>query len=126
MKPIAWFVLLVALRVLAPSFLEAQQSPQRDPQAMAAVQNALTVLGGSVIAQIQTSVVQGTVQAAPVSWLTSGDFTWESSGNQFRYDNPDANGRSVLISGKSGPVVTIAGKNSKLFAHIMTPLFRRI
>ena len=63
------------------------------------------------------------MQAIEGSWLSSGGFTWESSGRQFRYDNPAADGRSVLVSGKGGPVVTVAGKSSKLFAHMTDTSF---
>ena len=61
--------------------------PTRDPGAVAALQNSLAAMGGlRAIAAVQNSVTLGTRQAAEGNTLPSGDFTWETSGDQFRYD----------------------------------------
>src|SRR5205807_8321145 len=97
----------------------ASQSPQRDPQAVTALQNTLAVLGGSAIGQVQNSVAQGAMQPAPGSWLAGGNFTWETSGTEFRYDNPASGGtRSVLVSGSGKPKLSQSGTVSSVYAHV--------
>jgi len=120
------FVAFVLIIASSPR-LNSQQSttaPERDSDAVVVVTQALAAMGGStLLTQVQNSLTQGTIQATDGSWLTSGDFTWEFSGSQFRYDNPDSAGRSILVSGKHGPVSTVGGKTSRLFSHMTDASF---
>ncbi|MGB4783473.1 MAG: hypothetical protein WAQ77_02065 [Candidatus Acidiferrum sp.] len=76
------FVLSFLLILASSPRLNSQQAtstqPQRDPQALAVLQQAITVMGGpAAVAQIQSVVAQGSVVAAPGTSAPSGSFIWE-------------------------------------------------
>jgi outer membrane lipoprotein-sorting protein len=98
--------------------------PTRDPGAVAALQNSLAAMGGlRAIAAVQNSVTLGTRQAAEGNTLPSGDFTWETSGDQFRYDEPAKSGRAVFVSNGQSPQQEVDGKVSRVPRHIAEALF---
>jgi hypothetical protein len=121
---------VIALFLAVSTPLRAQSPAQlaapvpRDQAAVTFVQNSLLAMGGGpAIGQIQNCIAQGTISATAGSWLTNGDFTWKNSGGRFRYDNPDPQGRSVLVSGKGSPMVSAGGKTETLHPHVTATMF---
>jgi hypothetical protein len=91
-------LILVALVLLCiPA--GAQQQPVQDPAAIAAMQAAVTVMGGTTaVAAIQNSVVQGTSLDVPGDGGPPANFIWTYSGSDFRNENDDSVGSHVLLS----------------------------
>ena len=101
------------------SLLAQQASPPRDPLALAAVQRAVAVTGGTgPISQIHDCVAEGTLEPSPGSWLSSGTFVWKNSGSEFRYENPGVSGRSAYVSGRGRPAVVKPDGTTRLHAHV--------
>jgi hypothetical protein len=72
------FVLIILVSSPRLNSQQAIPAPQRDPQAVAAIQNALAAMGGaSAIAQVQTVIAQGSMLPAQGSAIPSGNFTME-------------------------------------------------
>jgi hypothetical protein len=110
--------LLVCLLALSPVLAQQQSppqssaptSPKRDPQALAAVQLAITASGGAnALASIQTVIATGGITpSSPQSWVTPGNFKWEDDlrGNkdEFRDEFLPATGTTqVFASGHGKP-----------------------
>jgi hypothetical protein len=114
----------VSTPLWAQSPAQAATPAPRDQAAVTVVQNSLLAMGGGpAIGQIQNCIAQGSYSATAGSWLTNGDFTWKNSSGRFRYDNPDSQGRSVLVSGKGSPMVSTGGKTETLHAHVTATMF---
>ena len=96
----------------------------RDPQAVSAVQNCIVAMGGvSAIAAVQNSVTQGTMQAVQQDWFSNGNFTWQTSGAEFSYDNPTASGRSIIVSGFGKPQASQDGTVSNVYLHVAEAMY---
>ncbi len=78
---VARLVLSFVLILSSSLRLNSQQAipaPQRDPQAVAAIQNALAAMGGaSAIAQVQNVIAQGSMLPAQGSPIPVGNFTMQ-------------------------------------------------
>lgn len=99
-------------------FSAQRRLPQRDADALAAIQRAVLAMGGAAIQQVQDSVFQGTLGAVEGSSMTSGDFTWKNSGTEFRYENPGRSGRGTLVSGRGRPGIVGPSGTTRLNAHM--------
>lgn len=118
-------VLFISILVLSPG-LSAQQAPQRDPQAVAAVQQAIAALGGAqALAAVADSVAVGQIAPTPGSWVKTSNFVWKDSGAEFRRERQTATATQVLLSGHGQPSATSNGITKKLFYHMTytTPPF---
>jgi hypothetical protein len=81
----------------------AQQPPVQDPAAVAAMQAAVTAMGGTAaVAAIQNSVAQGTSVDAGDGGPPA-NFTWTYSGSDFRNENDDTTGSHILVSNSGSP-----------------------
>jgi outer membrane lipoprotein-sorting protein len=117
-------VCLTTTTLFVSGFTFAQQTPTRDPRAIQVIQQSLAVMGGaSAISQISNCVAQGTIQAPPGSWMTSGSLTWETSGTEFRYSNPSPQGTEIFVSGHGQPASTTGGVTVRVFAHVSEAVF---
>jgi uncharacterized cupin superfamily protein len=98
--------------------------PSRDSQAVAAVQTAITSLGGdTAISQIHDFKAQGQAQGAKGSQGMSGTITWEKSGGEFRVELANNGTSSVLVSGR-GRITSVMGeKNNALADHVVKTYF---
>jgi hypothetical protein len=77
---------------------------QRDPVALAWLQQAVNLMGGPAIAQVHSAVMQGNLQSSMAS--ASGPFSWENAGSEFRYENPSQGDVSLFLSGHGQPTFT--------------------
>jgi hypothetical protein len=71
---------------------------QRDPAALAAVQNAVNAMGGSAIAGLRDCTAQATVQPAPDVHSSPYAITYKNSGDQFRIESVRDNQLVVLAT----------------------------
>jgi hypothetical protein len=122
---VARFVLAFLLLFSLPTLLNSQQtssSPPRDPQALAAVQKAVTALGGTALSQIHDASVQGNIQILPASANNTLSVVWEDAwGNgapSFRRESHIAGSRAVLLSANGQPVDTQAGIATKVPSYV--------
>lgn len=77
----------------------------RDPQALAAVQAAITAMGGAAnLSQIRTAVVQGTSEPTSGGDTDSASFIWTWASGEFRMENQSAAGSHTTFSGHGHPV----------------------
>jgi hypothetical protein len=82
----------------------ALPSSVRDPEALAAVQSAISTMGGAaVIGTIQSSVAQGTSVVSGSAPGSATSFTWSHSGRDFRYENDAITGSHVFVSNNGSP-----------------------
>ena len=94
------------------------QAPQRDPQALAVVNQAIALLGGqSALAQIHDCAVQGTATVPQGGPLTSGPFRWQNAESEFRYEYPTIDGIEVLISNHGKQMIESSGGNQRVRNH---------
>ena len=98
------------------------QPPQRDAQAVAAIQKAVSALGGSSLAQVRDSSVQGVVQnlsdaSAPQVTLKWED-SWGKGAPAFRRESHVGASTSVLVSGNGQPVDFQDGIATKVPKHV--------
>ena len=99
------------------------QTPRRDPAAIAAVEQATAALGGrTAVTKLTDCTAYGTIQPAPNSSATSGNFVWKSAGAEFRHDFSDGTSTQTLVSGHGHPVVSLSGKNRRLLRHVAQAL----
>jgi hypothetical protein len=106
--------------------LSSQQSaasPQRDPQAMAAIQNTLAAMGGaSAIAQVQNVIARGSMLPAQGSTIPVGSFTMEdqfgAQSHEFKDSFQSAALTQTLASGHGNPGLLSNGhtKNFNLWS----------
>lgn len=94
----------------------AQQTPQRDPQAILVLERALTALGGSAgTATIQDAVTRGHIQPSPGSATQAGSFVWKNSwvGGTHEFSaetQSDGDGeRTLVVSGHGHPAAIDRG-----------------
>jgi hypothetical protein len=91
------------------STTSSSQTAQRDPQAIAALQQAIAALGGqAAINSLQNSVAIGAITpASAANWIEPGNFKWEDdfSGGSYEFrDELVANGiTKVYASGHGHP-----------------------
>lgn len=91
---------------------------ERDADAIAVLQRAVSLMGGGAIPQARDCVAEGTIEAVPGGWLTSGSFVWKDSGAEFRYENLSSSGRATLVSGRGRPTVLRADGFKRYNAHV--------
>jgi hypothetical protein len=78
--------------------------PVQDPQAIAVLQSAITVMGGpSAVAAISDATVIGTEQDISNPSGPPAKFTWQSSGSEFRSLTQNSNGPYIVLSGHGTP-----------------------
>lgn len=92
---------------------------QRDPQAVAAIQNALAAMGGaSAIAQIQNVIAQGSMLPAQGSTIPVGSFTMEdqfgAQGHEFKDAFQSAALTQTLVSGHGSPGLLSSGHTKNI------------
>jgi hypothetical protein len=114
--------LIEAIPVAAQVSSSSQSAPQRDQQAIAAIQQAITALGGSANGQVKNAVVQGTILITSETPNQSATFVWKDdlSGNQPAYRREFQQGSStgVLVSGNGSPTSTQDGKTESVPGQI--------
>ncbi|HET7108346.1 MAG TPA: hypothetical protein VFI38_16150 [Candidatus Acidoferrum sp.] len=107
-------------------------SPQRDPQAVTTIQNALVAMGGtSAIAQVQNVIARGSSVPAPGIGDPSGNVTMEdlfsAQGHEFKDAFESATLTQTFVSGHGSPGRLSNGHteqfapfvaNSRLAAHL--------
>ncbi len=99
--------------------LSAQQPPQRDPQAVAAINNALAALGGQgAIPQIRDCVARGSTRVPEGSPLANGNFIWKNAGEEFRYEYATSSAVEVFSSGHGRPAIRKADDVARLHGHM--------
>lgn len=104
--------------LLTSPFSGQRKVAERDADAIAVLQRAVSLMGGGAIPQVRDCVVGGTIEAVPGGWLTSGSFVWKDSGAEFRYENPSASGRTTAVSGRGRPAVLRADGVKRYNAHV--------
>ena len=93
----------------------------QDPQAIAVLQHAVSALGGQIaIGLVLDSVTKGTLTRPAGIIGAAGDFTWETSGDEFRYEHA---GSPVLVSGHGRPALVSSGKAANLLGHVIVANF---
>jgi len=106
--------------------LKSQQSPptpQRDAQAMAAVQTAIAAQGSrTAISAIGNAIVQGTLVPTQTSSVNGGNFKWESdfsgSSYEFRSEMQIGGARKVFATGHGNPAFYNGKTVRRLFSHV--------
>jgi len=108
-------LVLVGLSLLST----AQQTPSvaRDPQAVALVQAAINVMGGSGAAQgINTVVATGTTNTAFHSFVWKDDFS--TGQHAFRREITDGTNTRLLLSNQGTPASAYNSKTRALRPHV--------
>jgi len=132
---VARLVLSFLLIIASSPRVNSQQSvvtPQRDPQAVAAIQNALAAMGGAnAIARVQNVIAQGSMLPAQGSAIPIGSFRMEdqfgAQAHEFRdtFQSPALN--QSIVSGHGNPGLLSNGHtknfnpwsgNSRLPVHL--------
>ena len=96
-------------------------APQRDPQAVAIVQQSVAAMGGGAAGMISNIQAKGTLAPAPGSYVPEGNFTWldDFSGAtfEFRHEFDTASAVRVQVSGHGSPAVQQGATVKALQAH---------
>lgn len=97
----------------------ATPPPVRDSQAIAAVQSAITTMGGAAaIGSIQSSVAQGTGATSAGDGTTTTNFIWSHSGQDFRYEDDATIGSHVFVSNGGSPCDIVGGTVMPSAVHV--------
>lgn len=97
---LALLLISVTFPAVAGAVRAAATAPQRDPNAVVAVERTVTALGGlTAVGQITDATVTGTIQPASGSSLTAGKFKWEDAPPEFRYSLQTGAETRVFASG---------------------------
>jgi hypothetical protein len=102
---------LLYVCALIPSSHGAQQSApapapsvERDPQALALVQNSIAAMGGAAaVSQVQNCIVTGSSIEASTNDVATVTFTWTYEGLQFRLENDEGSATHILVSSGGSP-----------------------
>jgi hypothetical protein len=86
-RTLAVVVVLMSAIAFAQTATPTVITVQRDPAAVAAVQNAIAAMGGSAVAGIQNCTAQASVQPTPDAHSSPYTITYVNSGSQFRYQS---------------------------------------
>jgi hypothetical protein len=118
-------ILIALLTLISPSVFAQSPTPvsapaapappavARDAQALATVQSAIAAMGGAgAVAGIQDATVQGTIQDQPNDGSPTQNFSWMSSGTQFRSQITTSSGTRIYVSGNGSPVDQENGVNT--------------
>jgi hypothetical protein len=112
------FILAAVSAAAQQSSPPTDQSPQRDPQAVAAIQRAVSELGGAALSQVRDASVQASIQILPASSNQSFSVVWEDAWGkgaaEFRRESHVGNSISVLVSGNGQPVDSQGGIATKI------------
>ena len=93
--------------------------PERDPRALAAVQQAIAAMGGSAAAaRVTDTVVTGTIEPSSGSSVKGGAFTWKTAASEFKYEKRAGSSTQVLVSGHGHPKRIHNGTITALSLHI--------
>jgi hypothetical protein len=119
---VARLVLSFVLILGSSPRLNSQQfatAVQRDPQSVAAIQNAIVAMGGaSAIAQVQNTIAQGSVLPAQGSTTPIGSFTMKdhfgAQGHEFKDAFQSAALTQTLASGHGNPGLLSNGHTKNL------------
>lgn len=118
--PVLVFAAIVATaqQPLSPTV----QAPKRDPQALAAIQNAISMLGGPALSQVRDASVQGNIQVLSGPSVESASVVWEDAWGKgvtaFRRESHVGGSVSVLLSNSGQPVDLQDGITTKVPQHI--------
>jgi len=123
---VARLILSFVLMLTSSRRLNSQQStssPQRDPQALAVLQQAVAAMGGpTAMAQIQSVVAQGSVVPAPGTSAPSGSFIWEdqftTQSHEFKATFQSGSLTQVFVSGHGSPGLVSNGKITKFAPYV--------
>lgn len=96
----------------------------RDQQAVTAVQNAISALGGASLIGLQQSwVAQGSVTGNSAASALSGTFTWEAAGSEYRFAGSSSSGQSLFVTGHGNPTQVSAGKSQAVSPYMAQAMF---
>jgi len=108
---------LIILCMVSTS-LQAASVPQRDPQALATISQAIQALGGMApVTSIKDSIVIGASAPAPGSSTKPTTFVWKDAGGEFREEVEEGANTRVFVSGHGQPAAINNGT-----AHTIPPL----
>ncbi len=100
----AFLVLQLSVGTVAQ---QATATPQRDPAALAILQNSITGLGGATaVSKLSSSIITGSISAAPGANTPVGNFIWEdqlSGSHEFKDSFSSATLNQVFVSGHGSP-----------------------
>ncbi|MHB8652642.1 MAG: hypothetical protein ACYDA9_02055 [Terriglobia bacterium] len=112
----------IVVVTLLPLFLgtsQAQTVPQRDPAAVAIVQNAVSAMGGgAAVAAVTDATVNGTITSTPGSSTKSGTLLLIDAPPEFRTEVQTDAGTSLFVSGHGQPASQRHGVVSSLMPHL--------
>ncbi len=117
-------LLFVMFLVSLPCFIKAQDQPPislpvRHPEAVAAVERAITLMGGRPAIERTIDVIaQGDFQEQSGDMVVNGSFVWKNSGKEFRYENTRNGVTQVFLSNGGSPAVGVNGKFKRFFGHV--------
>lgn len=106
--------------LLCNAFAASLPTPaKKDPVALNYIQAALTAMGGSAaVAQVQDSVISGTITPTTGSWVQPASFIWKTSGSEFRTEISRSSGDQIFVSGHGKPAVSRNGTVANLYYHV--------
>ncbi len=115
--------LLLATLLLPIPNVAQQTSPepatQRDPQALAVVQNSIAAMGGAAAAaQVTDTVVTGSIAPSTGSSIKGGAFVWKTAGSDFRYEKQGNASNQAFVSGHGRPTSIRNGAVTAFEPHI--------
>src|SRR4051812_29858432 len=91
--------LLVASSAFAQADTSVATTPQRDPAAVATVQNAVNGMGGTAAANMTDCTAQASVQPDPATHTSAYTMTYQNSQTEFRYQSVKDGETTILVSG---------------------------
>src|SRR5271169_4965638 len=120
--PLFILLLVVVSAAAQQSTPPTAQPPQRDTQALAAIQNAISMLGGPALSQVRDASIQGNIQILSGSSQQGVSVVWEDAWGKgvtaFRRESHVGGSVSVLISNSGQPVDLQDGITTKVPQHI--------
>lgn len=117
------FAITVSAQVLPLGPPPPLAAPVRDAQAVAVVQNAINALGGALIGQQQTWLVQGSVTGSPNAPAPGGTFTWTAAGAEYRFEGATSSGNSLFATGHGNPTQSTSGSSRNVSSYVSRAMF---
>lgn len=101
-------VLIVLVSLSFPLPTAAQQAPQRDPQAVAAIEQAVVTMGGhTAVNNLRDAVATGSIEPGTNSWLKRSAIVWKDgfTGDrpEFRKEISSDGYTQIIVSGHGHP-----------------------
>lgn len=107
MRPAITPALLAFVPLLSVQAYAQQPSPQsvqRDPQALAVLQNSIAAMGGAAaVIQVTDTLVAGSVAPTSGNSAKGGTFTWKTAAAEYRYDFQLTSATQTFVSGHGHP-----------------------